>query len=200
MASTGKRVTTTGRPRAHAARGGSSSRTTLVPVPKYLGLPDEDLVLQHGGLLPDLRALPGGLLAFLLRPFPWQHGGGLSYDSAALEEVLYYPLYLLAAFGLVAYRHRLDVIAFPLLVAIFVSGIAAEAEGNLGSAFRHRDQLLWVVVLLAVLGSHHIFSRWRQRRVVNAEISVLDGDRPLSELGPGAERREDRPTSAAQVL
>jgi hypothetical protein len=105
--------------------------------------------------------LPGGLVAFLLRPFPGQHGHGLSYDLAALEELLYYPLYLLAALGLVAYRRRRDVLAFPLLVAILIGGIAAESEGNLGSAFRHRDQLLWVVVLLATLGAHFVFSRWR---------------------------------------
>ena len=36
--------------------------------------------------MPDLHALPGGLIAFLLRPFPWQQGGGPSYDLAALEE------------------------------------------------------------------------------------------------------------------
>ena len=53
-------------------------------------------------------------MAFALRPFPWQHGDGLSYDFAAVEELLYYPLYLLAFVGVVAYRRRRDLIAFPL--------------------------------------------------------------------------------------
>ncbi len=147
--------------RRHTVPSQTSSPTTLVPVPGNIGLPDEDLVLQHSGLANDLSALPGGLVAFLLRPFPGQHGDGLSYDLAALEELLYYPLYLLAAVGLVVYRNRRDVLAFPLLVTVLISGIAAEAEGNLGSAFRHRDQLLWVVVLFATLGARFILSRWR---------------------------------------
>jgi len=185
-------VSTPHPPRPQKGHSQTSSPTTLVPVPRDLGLPDEDLVLQNSGLTGDLRVLPGGLVAFLLRPFPGQHGDGLSYDFAALEELLYYPLYLLAALGLVAYRRRRDVLAFPLLVATLISGIASEAEGNLGSAFRHRDQLLWVVVLLATLGAHFVFSRWRSssaRLEVTAERArpdppkVLDRAEVLSDSG-----------------
>ncbi len=170
----------------------SATATTLVPVPKYLGLPDEDLVLKGSGLVADLRALPGGLAAFLLRPFPGQAGGGLSYDLAGLEEVLYYPLYVLAAVGLVAYRHRRDVIAFPLLVMVLVGGVAAEAEGNLGSAFRHRDQLLWAAAVLAVLGSHHLVSLWRRRRAVTSGAPPPNGAGALPELHDGGGREHVR--------
>ncbi|HMK97671.1 MAG TPA: hypothetical protein VK425_09015 [Acidimicrobiales bacterium] len=133
-------------------------------MPKYLGLPDEDLVLQHSGLAVDIRALPGGLVSFLLRPFPGQHGEGLSYDLAGLEEFLFYPLYVLAAVGVVVGRRKREVIAFPVLVAALISAVGAEAEGNLGSAFRHRDQLLWVVATLATVGAYHLGLRWRLRR------------------------------------
>jgi hypothetical protein len=136
---------------------------------------DEGYVV-NSGLASDVRALPRGVVAFLLRPFPWQHGAGLSYDFAALEEVLYYPLYVLALVGLVAYRRRREVIAFPVLVMVLVTGIAAEAEGNLGSAFRHRDQLLWAVVLLATLGGHRLYElAFRRSRSAREERSQRAG-------------------------
>ena len=137
-----------------------TTTTTTVTVPSALA--NESLVIPTG-FKNDLKALPTGLIAFALRPFPWQHGEGLSYDFAALEEFLYYPLYLLAMIGVIAYRRRREVIAFPLLVTVLVTGIAAEAEGNLGSAFRHRDQLFWAVAFFATLGTHHLYLWWRRR-------------------------------------
>ncbi len=143
-------VTTTGR------------STTVTTIPAAFAA-SEALVVPHG-LANDLKALPTGIIAFTLRPFPGQFGGGLSYDFAGVEELVYYPLYVLAILGLVAYRRRREVIAFPLLVILSVTAIAAETEGNLGSAFRHRDQLLWAVVFLAALGAHDLYQRWRQRQ------------------------------------
>ena len=156
-------------------KGGASPSTTSPPVTIPAAIADEGYVV-NSGLASDVRALPRGVVAFLLRPFPWQHGAGLSYDFAALEEVLYYPLYVLALVGLVAYRRRREVIAFPVLVMVLVTGIAAEAEGNLGSAFRHRDQLLWAVVLLATLGGHRLYElAFRRSRSAREERSQRAG-------------------------
>jgi hypothetical protein len=141
---------------------------------------DEDIVVPSG-LRNDIKALPTGFVAFALRPFPWQHGDGLSYNFAAVEELLYYPLYLLALVGVVAYRRRRDLIAFPLVVAVFISGIASEAEGNLGSAFRHRDQLFWAVAFFATLGTNHLCALWRRRKHTEEEPApVLGEERPLT--------------------
>lgn len=151
----------------------TGAATTVTTIPAAFAA-SEALVVPHG-LANDLKALPTGLVAFTLRPFPWQHGDGLSYDFAALEEIAYYPLYLLAILGLAAYRRRREVIAFPLLVIVFVTGIASVAEGNLGSAFRHRDQILWAVVFLATLGAHDIYKRWHLRRTACRLPAKLDG-------------------------
>jgi hypothetical protein len=150
--------------------------TTQVTVP--LALSNEALVVPKG-IKNDLRALPTGLVAFTLRPFPGQHGEGLSYDLAGVEELLYYPLYLLAIVGLVAYRRRLDVIAFPFVVVVLVTGIASEAEGNLGSAFRHRDQLLWAIVVFATLGAHDLYERWSTRRSARRPAQLAPDSAPL---------------------
>jgi energy-converting hydrogenase Eha subunit A len=157
--------------------------TTVVTAPSAVA--DEDMVVPSG-LGNDLRALPTGLVAFALRPFPWQRGAGLSYDFAGVEELLYYPLYLLALVGVVAYRRRRDLIAFPLVVTVFITGIASEAEGNLGSAFRHRDQLFWAVAFFAALGANHLWARWRrpknnERKTREEEPPpVLGDERPLT--------------------
>jgi hypothetical protein len=158
---------TPSKPRRNSSKPSSHATTTVPTVPSALA--GESLVVQKG-LGNDLRALPTGLAAFALRPFPWQHGAGLSYDFASVEELVYYPLYLLAIVGVVAYRRRPDVIAFPLLVTVFVTGIAAEAEGNLGSAFRHRDQLFWAIAFFAALGAHHLSVAWRRRRATAIEL------------------------------
>lgn len=86
---------------------------------------------------------------------------------------MYYPLYVLALIGIVAYRRRREVIAFPLLVIVFITGIASVAEGNLGSTFRHRDQLFWSVALLAVLGAHHVALTWSRHRTKTGPLGAF---------------------------
>ena len=156
--------------------------TTVATVPTALS--DEDLVVPKG-IKNDLRALPTGLVAFALRPFPWQHGDGLSYDLAAVEELLYYPLYLLAVVGLVAYRRRREIIAFPIVVVGLISGIAAEAEGNLGSAFRHRDQLFWAVAFFATLGANYLWGLWRRPKTSEEELLPVPGEAQLLTVQAG---------------
>jgi len=147
--------------------------TPVVTAPAAVA--DEDIVVPSG-LGNDLRALPTGFVAFALRPFPWQHGDGLSYDFAAVEELLYYPLYMLAVVGLLAYRRRRELIAFPLVVTVFMAGIASLAEGNLGSAFRHRDQLFWAVAFFATLGVNYLWELWRRPKTTDENDSLVLGE------------------------
>lgn len=164
---------------APAAPATTAPATTAPAAPAALA--DGDLVVPKG-IRNDLRALPTGLVAFALRPFPWQHGDGLSYDFAAVEELLYYPLYVLALVGLVAYRRRRQIVAFPLMAILGITGVASEAEGNIGSAFRHRDQLLWAVVFLATLGAHHLYEGWRRRKAALEAPGVPEGQIPVPPL------------------
>ena len=172
-------------PKVVAAKGSGSRKVAPTPTPTTVvtapsAVADEDLVVPSG-FGNDLKALPTGFVAFALRPFPWQHGDGLSYDLAGVEELLYYPLYLLALVGVVAYRRRRDLIAFPLVVAVLITGIASEAEGNLGSAFRHRDQLFWVVAFFAALGANYLWALWRHPKTSEDEVSSVLGEaQPLT--------------------
>jgi hypothetical protein len=164
--------TGTGGPGAGGPNSAKSPTTTTTQPVIPSSTPGEGFA-YHSGLKSDLKALPTGVVAFVLRPFPWQHGGGISLDLAALEELLYYPLYVLGLIGAVAFWRRREVLAFPLLTTILVTAFAAEAEGNLGSAFRHRDQLFWAVALFATLGAEHLWERWRARHRARGETNPI---------------------------
>jgi hypothetical protein len=170
-------------PKVVAAKGSQSTTATPTPTTVPVTVPSavaNEAIVVPSGFGNDLRALPTGFVAFTLRPFPWQHGDGLSYNLAAVEELLYYPLYLLALVGAVSYRRRRDLIAFPLVVTVLITGIASEAEGNLGSAFRHRDQLFWAVAFFATLGANHLWALWRRPKNRQQELSPVLGDANLS--------------------
>jgi hypothetical protein len=60
-------------------------------------------------------------------------------------------------------------------------GIAAVTQGNLGTAFRHREQVLWVLALGAAAGAEWLWSRRGERHaaVAEAQASV-----PMSDALP----------------
>jgi hypothetical protein len=112
----------------------------------------------------SLRAIPRGLVAVLFRPFPWEGGSG-SLRIAAAEDLLWYPLYALAAMGLwTAARRRIRGVAYPVLFGLGIVGTSAVLQGNLGTAFRHRGEILWLVALLAAVGAQALVDRRRPAR------------------------------------
>lgn len=100
----------------------------------------------------SLRSLTTGFVAVTVRPLPWDAATSSSMSLARIEALAWGPLYLLALVGLIAgWRHR-RVLAFPVLVGGGILLLSAITQGNIGTAFRHRGQVLWVVALLAVVG------------------------------------------------
>lgn len=111
----------------------------------------------------DLRHLPKGLVVMLLAPLPWQVDGNANVRFAALETLVWYPLLALAVVGLLAVRRHRRVLAFPLLTAGAIALMYGLAEGNFGTAYRHRGELVWAVVVLAAHGAHVLWSRRNSR-------------------------------------
>jgi hypothetical protein len=110
----------------------------------------------------DLGHLPAGLVDVALRPFPWQGTSSLSLNVARFESLLWYLLYGLALVGaIVAMRapQARDWLLFPVLLGGAMTGIAALTQGNAGTAFRHREQVLWVLALCAAFGLQWLFDR-----------------------------------------
>jgi hypothetical protein len=89
-------------------------------------------------------------LTFLFRPLPFIDTTSLSSVFAAAENTLW-----IGMFALILYRiSRVKKIAFlgeiaPALIffSLYVVG-AGSYEGNMGTAFRHKSLILWVVLLL----------------------------------------------------
>lgn len=135
---------------------------------------DELESLQRGGaeagtLAPHVRHLPRGTSVVLFEPYPWQSGASPSFNYAKLENFLWYPIFLVAALGAITARKRLRVIAFPLLAGGGILLTYALTEGNVGTAFRHRGELVWIVALLFPLGLLKLQDRRRARRALTAD-------------------------------
>jgi hypothetical protein len=141
----------------------------------------------------NISRLPQGLLDVTVRPYPWEATTGIALLLARLENILWYALYALAAVGaVVALRRRSARLAlqFPVLVTGLIVGVGAVTQGNLGTAFRHRDQILWAVALGAAGGLQWLVteSRFaRPRASEEAEPAPVVGAPPRAQepLGVG---------------
>ncbi len=115
---------------------------------------------QASGLAGELACLPTGVTVVALRPWPWEASSGTTgVRLARVESVVWYPLLALAVIGLSAAWERRRVLAFPLLCGAAVLLMYALTEGNLGTAYRHRGEFVWVLALLAGLGAQRLARR-----------------------------------------
>ena len=114
--------------------------------------------------MTSVRYFPEGLFNTLVRPLPWNFKSGVgTYTEGQLSRtvtigaglestLLWLPLYGLSVYGLWAMRHHYRRLLYLFLTAsgLIVSG--AVTHGNLGTAFRHRGQMLFVLAILAAGG------------------------------------------------
>jgi hypothetical protein len=108
--------------------------------------------------------LPSGLVNVTLRPYPWESSPNLSLLLARIEQVAWYVLYALGLVGLVACVRRPRIrlgLQYPLVLIALMTSIAAVTQGNLGTAFRHREQILWALALAAATGAEYLWARRR---------------------------------------
>jgi hypothetical protein len=105
------------------------------------------------GFAGQLRYLPKGVSVVALRPWPWEPSDGSDgIRLARIETLVWYPLLLLALVGLGAAWRMRRALAFPVLSGGAVLVMYGVTEGNLGTAYRHRGELVWALVLLATVG------------------------------------------------
>lgn len=119
--------------------------------PRTVRANDGTVYAVDESLTADVEALPRGLVATMLRPFLWEPRTSLTLGLASLENLVWYVLYAVALAGAWAGRRRLDVLAVPLVTAGALVVGGALTQGNLGTAFRHRGQMFWIIALLASL-------------------------------------------------
>ena len=108
----------------------------------------EDISTATGAL----TWLPKGLTFFLLGPLPWQAETPLQLTALPETLIWYYLLYhAMIGLGFVIRHGRIDAWLLVLL-AINLTLIFSLVEGNVGTAFRHRAQVLPLYLILASLG------------------------------------------------
>jgi len=126
-------------------------------------------ILVDNSAYSNLLHLPKGLVAWYFRPFPWEglnKSVSLDKQMASLENVIWMALYLLAAFGIRPLWKKQPALSGFVWAFFIATGLsAALTQGNLGTAFRHRVQVLWLVALLAGVGGEYILHQRQQRRV-----------------------------------
>ena len=122
------------------------------------------------GLRANLGYLPKGITVVALRPWPWEGENSVGVDLARVEALLWYPLLIFAAIGVPSVWTRRRSLAFPLICSGGILILYGLAEGNLGTAFRHRGELVWTVAVLAALGIERVAHR-REARATSAEAT-----------------------------
>ena len=109
--------------------------------------------------------LPTGLVYFLLAPFPWSVTTVLQRVTLP-ESLVWYVLFLCVLRGSwLALRY--DPRAYTVLVGVLgiVTFSYALVEGNVGTAYRHRAQVLPLFFVLAAVGLRDVWGSWMEGRI-----------------------------------
>jgi hypothetical protein len=128
-----------------------------------------------GSLGADLRYFPRGLTVILLEPFPITSFSGGSVRLAQGELVFWYPLLVLGLFGVPEAFRRRRRLAFGIVTGGALVVVYALSEGNFGTAFRHRGELVPPLAVLAALGAPVALRSWqsfRERRRSRARVAT----------------------------
>ena len=112
--------------------------------------------VEDESLVDSVLLLPSGLYNTMIRPVFWSKADLSSVSAghllATLESPFWIVGYLFAGFGAYSLRRRMSLVAFPVLFLLAVAFSGAVSHGNLGTAFRHRGQVVFGLVVLAAAG------------------------------------------------
>lgn len=130
---------------------------------------DEDVSTMSGAV----RALPKGFVYLLFAPFPWDFGS--LRQSLALPEMLIwyalFPLFVLGTWFTMRFRLRQ---ALPILLFTALLTFAyALTQGNVGTAYRQRAQLLVFYFIFAAVGAVLLVERREEKDDIDMEIKTI---------------------------
>jgi Dolichyl-phosphate-mannose-protein mannosyltransferase len=117
-----------------------------------------------------LSTIPLGLVYLLFAPFPWQLAS-LRQTLTVPEMIVWWTSFPLLVLGLwFSVRHRLRQI-FPILIFVSMLSLAYSVfQGNVGTAYRQRAQLLVFYFIFVAVGFVLIKEKREQRQIrVEAE-------------------------------
>lgn len=103
-------------------------------------------------LSEELSHLPRGYAVMFLEPYPWEERNDARFLLAKVDTFLWYPLVALGGFGSYLSLRQARLATIIVIVVFSIATMFALFEGNLGTAFRHRGELVWGVALLSAIG------------------------------------------------
>ena len=132
--------------------------------------------LVDNRLNTSFQRIPGGLYDTMIRPLPWGDGRSSTQVLAGWESLLWISLYGLAAYGLWVHGKGHRVLIYPTLLLFAISISGAVTHGNLGTAFRHRGQICFVLAVLAMAGVQAIVEGRRMKSRERSLGTVSDDE------------------------
>lgn len=145
-----------------------------------------------------LTVIPIGLLYLLFAPFPWQLAS-LRQSIALPEMVIWWAAFPLLILGWwFAVKHRLRQVAPIVLFTTMLTLAYAVFQGNVGTAYRQRSQLLVFyfifVAVGAVLMKEKQEDRRRQAVLAKQELAELQAARVMARRNKGSANAQGSPT------
>jgi len=155
-------------------------------------LTDVDVQTTSGAL----TAIPIGLLYLLLAPFPWQFGS-LRQSIALPEMVIWWFSCPLLVLGLwYGMKHRLREVAPIVIFTTMLTLAYSLVQGNVGTAYRQRSQLLVFYFIFVAVGAvimkERSEDRKRKAEIAKKELAELQAARALA--------RRQRPVQGSQPV
>jgi hypothetical protein len=147
-------------------------------------LKDVDVQTTEGAL----TAIPVGFLYLLFAPFPWQLGS-LRQSMALPEMVIWWCSFPLLVLGLwYGVRHRLRDISPILIFTTMLTLAYSVVQGNVGTAYRQRSQLLVFYFIFVAVGAVIVKERSEEKRReaqrAKKELADLQAARVLARRRP----------------
>ncbi len=150
-------------------------------------------IIVDNRLRTTLSRAPRGLFDTMVRPLPWE-GSWSNIDKfgAVLESPVWIVLYGLSAYGIWKRRRNLRQLLFPVLIVGAIATAGAVTHGNLGTALRHREQMLFAFAFLSAAGLQAIADR-RDEHLASQGVAGPTSDAPETPISspdpPGDEGR-----------
>jgi hypothetical protein len=137
------------------AAGAIGAATGVIELPPPTVSPSSNSnssVPSSSPIVEELKYLPLGLKVMLLDPTPSQLSRSRSLYLAFAEHLIWYPALMLCFYGVIRRRKWTADLIFAGFLGIGLCSMWALAEGNFGTAFRHRTEFVWIVFLFAGIG------------------------------------------------
>jgi len=117
-----------------------------------------------------LSAIPIGLAYLLLAPFPWQFGS-LRQMITLPEMMVWWSCFPMLILGLYfTIRHRLREVAPIVIFTTLLTISYSIVQGNVGTAYRQRAQLLIFYFLFVAIG-FVLFKEKREEKARKAQLA-----------------------------